>query len=103
MLRDPRQELVAGGVAEPVVQPLEVVDVDQQDRERLAGALDALDLAREVVLEEAVVVQLGEAVGDRELFSTSFACCSASFWSLSCRLVSSISVAVASAAAGSCR
>ena len=30
-------------------------------------ALDAPDLAREVVLEEAVVVQLGEPVGDREL------------------------------------
>src|SRR5206468_12793703 len=31
-LRDPHEDLVACSVAEPVVQPLEVVDVDHQDR-----------------------------------------------------------------------
>ena len=31
------EDLVARGVAEAVVQALEVVDVDEQDRERLAA------------------------------------------------------------------
>ena len=61
------QQLVAGGVPEPVVESLEVVEVDQQHRERRVRAVHALDLARQLVLEEAVIVQLREAVGDREL------------------------------------
>ena len=54
-------------MAELVVQALEVVDVDQRERERLAGAVGALRLARELVLEVAVVVETREAVGEREL------------------------------------
>jgi uncharacterized protein (DUF1778 family) len=90
-LRDPQQDLVAGRVAEPVVQALEVVDVDHEDRERLLRALDAPDLAREVVLEEAVVVQPREPVGDRELVQHFVRLLEAVVAVLEVRLVSSIS------------
>ena len=55
-------------MTQAIVQRLEVVDVDQDHRERFPYAIDPLDLARQVILEEPVVVQLRQAVGDRELF-----------------------------------
>ena len=62
------QHGVAGAMPEPVVVGLEVVDVDHQQRQRQLVALRAGDLLREAVVEVAVVVQVGEAVGDGEVF-----------------------------------
>ena len=50
-----------------VVEFLEVVDVDQDQTQRLAGSRGAAHLSRQVILEEAVVVQLGQIIGDRKL------------------------------------
>ncbi len=61
------QALVAGLVAAGVVDRLEVVEVDQHERERRVGAADALELAREVFVERAVVAQAGERVRDGDL------------------------------------
>ena len=61
------EALVAGLVAVRVVGELEVVDVEQRERERLAGAPDAPELTGEVLLEGAVVAQAGERVGHRDL------------------------------------
>ena len=63
---DRLQPLVAGLVAEPVVDLLEAVEVEQDERQRVAGAADALQLAGEVLLEGAVVAQPGQRVGDRD-------------------------------------
>ena len=60
-LEDPVPE----GVAVGVVDPLEVVDVQQQQRERLLVAIAAIEFVGQPLLEPAVVVQPGEAVGHR--------------------------------------
>ena len=57
------QRLVALGVAERVVDALEVVEVDDGDAERRAGERGGLDLAPQDLLRAAVVEQAGEAVG----------------------------------------
>ena len=62
--RHPAQDVVAPGVAEAVVDPLEVVEVHHQERERVAVAFAAPHLALEGVLEVTVVVEAGELVGD---------------------------------------
>src|SRR6185295_11838097 len=64
-VREGAQYLVAGLVAEAVVDLLEVVQVGQDEREGAAEALGAADLARERVLELTAVGKLGEAVGTR--------------------------------------
>ena len=61
------QALVAGLVAVRVVDGLEVVDVDEHERQRHAGAGHDLQLARDVLVEGAVVAQAGERVGDGHL------------------------------------
>ena len=43
------------------------IDVEQDERERLGGAVRAEHLAGQMLLEETVVVQLREVVGDGEL------------------------------------
>ena len=58
---------VAGLVAVRVVDALEVIDVDHQHERRLAGARDAVDLARQRQLEVAPVGQAGERIAAREL------------------------------------
>ena len=58
---------VPGRVSELVVQALEVVDVDEGEGEGLVGAVGALRLPGELVLEMAVVVEPREAVGEGEL------------------------------------
>ena len=54
-------------MAEGVVELLEVIDVEHQQRERETAALRALDLEGQALVEMAVVVEAGQAVGDREL------------------------------------
>ena len=56
-----------GLVAELVVDRLQPVEVEHDERQRDAGAPDALELARQVLLEGAVVAQAGERVGDGDL------------------------------------
>ena len=51
------QALVAGLVAVGVVDRLEVVEVEQDQRQRHPGAAHALQLARDVLVEGAVVAQ----------------------------------------------
>ena len=60
--RDVLQGLIAGGVAEPIVDRLEVVEIEHQHRERLAGAAAALDLSLQRLVDRAPVEQSGEAV-----------------------------------------
>ena len=57
------QNGVARQVAERVVDMLEVVDVEHQERERALVALGACDLFIQHLIEIPLVVQLGEAVG----------------------------------------
>ena len=57
---------VAGDVTVRVVEALEVVGVDHEQRQVLAVALRARDLVVEPLLQVAVVAQAGELVGDRE-------------------------------------
>ena len=54
--------LVAGLVALRVVERLEVVEVDQRQGQRQAGAPGVLQLAREVLMKDAVVAQARERV-----------------------------------------
>jgi large subunit ribosomal protein L31 len=54
-LHDPAQQLVAEGVPVLVVDALEVVEVEQHDREHTAGARGAAELGGEALLEPAAV------------------------------------------------
>ena len=60
-----RQHAVAGGVAGEVVDRLEVVDVDQRERQRALVPGGAGDLGVEALLEGAVVGEAGQRVGER--------------------------------------
>ena len=62
-LRDQAQQLVAGRVAERVVDGLELVEVDEQDRDPLLGAPD--ERVAEAVDEEDAVGQPGERIVER--------------------------------------
>ena len=55
------QQLVAGGVAEAVVDLLEAVEVQEQDR-HVVGAAAAVQRLLEPLPEQRAVGQLGEAV-----------------------------------------
>ena len=57
---------VAGGVAEAVVDPLEVVDVDEAEAEVLALVLGGGQLALQPLVEVAVVAEPRERVGQRQ-------------------------------------
>src|SRR3954449_3121719 len=61
------EALVAGLVPERVVAALQVVEVHEDEGDRLAAATGALQLAREVLLEGAVVAHPRERVGPRGL------------------------------------
>ena len=58
------QHLVSAGVAVAVVKLLEVVDVDDQQRERATAAPAALELADRHFVEEAAVRHAGQRVGE---------------------------------------
>ena len=60
---DLRQELVTAGVTEPVVDLLEVIEVDVQEREHLVGpATQAHDGVLDAVLEQLAVGQIGQRI-----------------------------------------
>ena len=64
--RDRAQQLVAGRVAEAVVDRLEVVEVDEQHRELVArGAAVARERLLEAVLEQRPVGEPGQRVVER--------------------------------------
>ena len=56
------QNLIAGVVAEAVIDVLEAVEVEEQDRQHLAAALGALQCLVELLAEQAAVRQFGEFV-----------------------------------------
>ena len=59
------QHLVARAVAVDVVDALEVVDVEHQHRDAVAGAVGARQLGAQPLVEVAVVVEAGQRVGLR--------------------------------------
>ena len=62
---DVAEELVAGGVAEAVVDRLEVVQVEEEHRDRLDGRAAAVERVRYAIPEERAVRQSGERVVER--------------------------------------
>jgi hypothetical protein len=62
---DRHEQLVAGGVAEPVVDVLEAVEVAEQDRDAVAVAADARRRLPEAILEQRAVREAGELVVQR--------------------------------------
>ncbi len=66
-LGDAAQDDVAGGVAVGVVDGLEVVDVDEGDRQRPLVAAGTLDLGEERGQEGAAVGHAGQAVERRQV------------------------------------
>ena len=61
-----REHLVADGMAEAVVDQLELVDVDETEAERIVLRLRVGELALEPVVEVAVVPQPGQRIGQRQ-------------------------------------
>jgi hypothetical protein len=61
------QHLVAGGVAACVVHLLEVVEIDQEQREAAAVAIGGRKLALELLAEPAAVGDTGQIVGGGEI------------------------------------
>ena len=64
--RGPAELVVARPVAEPVVRALEVVEVDEEEADRRAGATGAAQLGVEALVEPAAVERAGERVGARD-------------------------------------
>src|SRR6185437_1628462 len=65
LLRELPQDAVADRVAVAVVDPLEVVEVGEDERERLSEALGARELGRELVVAVAAVREAREPVHER--------------------------------------
>ena len=65
-LADLAQHAVTCGMSEAVVDPLEVVDVDQAEGEGLALLLGQRQLALQALVEVAMVTEFRERVGERE-------------------------------------
>ncbi|MNL67976.1 hypothetical protein D3C87_1926270 [compost metagenome] len=59
------QNLVAGGMAEIVVDPLEAVEVDEQAADLDPGGIGSHDGFVERCLEALAVEKAGQVVGDR--------------------------------------
>ncbi len=65
--RELDQQLIAGSVTVDVVDPLEVVEVEHQDGDRVVRARRPRQFGAEPVMEEAMVVEPGQRVGLREM------------------------------------
>ena len=67
MLIDRRENVVGGKVADARIDRREAVDVEDEQRERLASASGAADLAVEKGMESRPVVEIGQrvALGNR--------------------------------------
>ena len=61
-----REDAIADRVAVPVVDLLEVVDVEQDEREREPLVLCLVQVVLEALVEVAVVAEPGERVGERQ-------------------------------------
>ena len=61
-----REDAIADRVAVPVVDLLEVVDVEQDEREREPLVLCLVQVVLEALVEVAVVAEPGEGVGERQ-------------------------------------
>ena len=74
--RDGAEQFVAGRVPVAVVDVLEVVDVDRQQRRRMAVALGVADDPLELVMEAAPVVEAGQriVIGELAQLSVETAC-----------------------------
>ncbi len=64
------EDLVADRVAADVVDALELVDVEHQQGDRIAGAAGAHQLGAKALVEVAVVVEAGQRVGLRLVLQT---------------------------------
>ena len=64
--RDLREDAVAGRMAELVVDALEVVDVEEAQRDDAAVLVRLRELALQALVEVAVVAEPGQRVGERE-------------------------------------
>ena len=65
MTGEPGEQLVPGGVAVAVVDPLEVVEIEHHERDRHVAALDELELPFALFVEGALVAQTGDDVDIR--------------------------------------
>ena len=63
---DAQQHLVPGRVTETVVDLFEVVDVDDAERQRVAGSGCAPEIPLELLREAAIVAEAGQAIGGRK-------------------------------------
>jgi hypothetical protein len=59
------QHVVSGGVTKPVVDGLETIDVEDQQRRRLSKTVAPLDRVNQARIEMPPVECAGERVGDR--------------------------------------
>ena len=57
------QGRIAGCVAERVVEELEVVEIEHEDRERMAVPFEHLHVPFELFLQVTAVVEAGELIG----------------------------------------
>ena len=65
--------VVAGVVAVPVVDRFQVIEVEREQRERLAVATRSLDLAGEALRKAAIVGKPGQRIGERICTKAGFA------------------------------
>src|SRR5207253_4464843 len=63
---DLREHAVSGGMAEAIVDLLEVVDVDETERQRRVGLFRVQELALETLVEVTVVPEARERVREGE-------------------------------------
>src|SRR5205809_7979259 len=63
---DLREDAIAGRVAEAVVDPLEVVDVEEAQRQRRPTLARTIELVANSLVEVPVIAEPGERVGERK-------------------------------------